>query len=866
MIRLPNLIGWLVILATLVSLTGIVGCSHGGGVGDPLAPREVSTTPPDSPTGTGVVLGYFQFVFGDDGKVTVKEAEPVRGAQFNVSSFASIVIEDFYFDEVERNWYITASIKNISIFTGYDVWAVFHSIGDKYLVNQDGLLWALPPIFPQPTRCAFLAYGKSQPDRMYPPMFQDARTIVIHQPDGVPKLAPIGFWIDATAHPRKPPAVENLVVTPIDATSYQLTGFIWDHQSSSSDLVAWADCSRFNGESYVALFDDGEHGDGAAGDSIFGCAFTGNPDPGYYVITVYAFDPMQNSGENDAGFWHGEGPQPPCQDFWVVSSGDYQGCETPLNKLIDNQKEWEEYWMECHSDMPMPYIGFEEGWAVYVISLGEKPTTGYWVEVNSICESPDNSNSMVVLWTEWDPGQNCYVEDVTTYPWVVVQFMKLDKPYTHEGLAAVYECPYGCQDVLWEYIEEGQESCAEPGEYGFQDFGDEFTKLWCDVHCWGPDETGYMPGVPPAEDGYAWVPFLIQLPERPSSGYYTTVDWVCIDGLNVYVYYSEYIPGYNCVTEPVMTKPWSFWMAQLPQIVDEGYAWQFMKSEIVYDCNEPCEQVPFYQIGDGKNSCAEPGEYSFENMKDYGQFWYDVNCWEPGDGDPPPLPEDPWPIQGGEIFHFAVQLPEFPTTGYYATIDNVCINGCDVYVTYTEIFPNPDCDIFPTLTQPWVIGAVELPYPQTGCSYTWHFEKMEGGYACPDEGCFDFENVAGGMTSECHQAFSMLIKTHDEWEAYWNDCHPGDDMPFIDFEGGMGAYAVHIGERPTTGYEVSVYEVCQPFDPTWGMSVVRWVEWIPGKFCEVDDVVTYPWQVVSFLLTDTEYFGEGTQEVWWCNK
>ena len=850
------------ILATLMSLTGMVGCSQGSGVNDPLAPREIGTMPPASPTGTSVVLGYFQFVFGDEGNVTVKEAEPVRGAQFNVGAFASVIIEDFYFDEFERNWYVTASIKNISIFTGYDVWAVFHSLGEKYLVNQDGFIWALPPIFPEPTRCAFVAYGKSQPDRIYPPMFQDTRTIVIHQPEGMPKLPPIGFWIDATAHPRKGPAVEDLALATDDGTNFQLTGFIWDHQSPSSDLTVWADCSNFNGEQYVPLFDDGEHGDGASGDNIFGCAISGGPNPGNSVITVYAFDPLENSGENDVRFGYGDDPPPPpCQDFWVVDAGDFQNCEAPFKGLIDNQQQWEEYWMYCHGDGYIPYIGFEEGMAAYVINLGEKPTSGYWVEVNGICEYPDNSG-MTVLWTEWDPGETCIVEDVITHPWIVVAFKNLGLTYNDEGMAAVYECTGG-GDVLWEYIEEGQDSCAEPGEYGFNNFGDEFTKVWSGVHCWGPDEPGWMPGAPPAEPGYQWVPFIIQLTEKPSSGYYTTVDYIYIDGLNVYVYYSEYTPGFNCPVEAVMTKPWSAWMAQLPQIIDEGYIWNFMKSEIVYDCNEPCDQVPFYQLGDGKNSCAAPGEYSFENFGDYEQFWYDVNCWDPDQGTPPPLPEDPWPIQDGEIFHFAVQLPEYPTTGYTVTIDNVCVNGADVYVQYTEFYANPDCDIFPTLTQPWIIGAVELK--PMGGNYVWHFEKMEGGYACPGENCYDFVNVAGGMFAECPDPFSMLITSQDEWEGYWNDCHPGDEMPFIDFESGLAAYAIHIGERPTTGYEVSVYEVCQPWEPYWS-ATVRWLEWIPGKFCKVDQVVTHPWRVVAFKLDGYKYYDEGVQETWWCNK
>ncbi len=1282
MMRVPVLSTYLLALTMLAALTGLVGCAHGnGGTAPALTPDLTAEAAlPASPSGEGVSLGYYQFVFGDDGTVTVEQADPVRGADMNVTNYALVTIEDFYFNEELRNWYITATIKNMSIYTGYDVLAVFHTLGNKFLINQDGFLWAMPPIFPQPTRCAFIAYGKSQVNRQFPPMYQDTRTIVIHQPDGVPKLAPLGFWIEATLKPRKYPGVEDLMVKPVndtpDNTEYNLTGFIWDHQSPSSDLTVWADCTNFNGENYVPMYDDGQHGDGPAGDNIFGAGFSGDPEDGFYVITVYAFDPQGNQGENDVGFWHGEevpcdlpfehypfetidkgeqsgikyldervindwdtwaatwtehtgnmfpppppppidfekntvigvwtGDHPtnnhmvtitdvyldPCEDlvtvlydytpyigcgpldvitdpyhiivlpklkwpvyfvgtevdcpppppecvedvkfetlihgttsgiknpyelritntddfhalwqqhtqnsyppppppevnfmkcdviavatgerptggfecniericwltdqsigvfykeripgpdcpvpavftqphhwvvipkytapvkffhgsevyncgptdcvnpqiFWPIEVGDETG-HTPGEFVINNQEQWHQFYAAHKPGMTPPPINFQEH-MVLAMLIGERPSTGYIVETKEVCLNPNEDGTLRmdvnyvemqpgencdVLWvitspyqlvavprfegpvffhkavavydcppdecppvpwyqmadgihscadpgeyvfeanmdklegfwhavhcwenvpplppapdpiqggsmawfavqldelptdgyyltiddvcvkgcdvfvtyTQHIPGPNCPVADVITKPWVlgVAELPPIDCIFTwyFEKHEEIYNCPGDCVQVPWMPIEEGIQSCAEPGEYGFQGFGDWWMELWYAVHCWNPDDPGYMPKVPPADPGTQWVPFLTQLGERPSTGYYMTVDDVCIEGCDVYVKYTEWIPGENCQVEWIITKPWLFSMAQLPEI-DCEYAWHFEKSEIVYPCEEPCNKVPFYQLADGDQSCADPGEFGWQNDDPYYAFWHAVHCWDPN---MPPLPVDPDPIQEGIIYHFGIQLTERPTTGYYLTIDQVCIDGCDVYIDYTENIPDINCPVEQVVTKPWLVGAVELP--PVYCYWTWHFEKHESVYICPDVPCWDFKTIAGGPHGG-ETPGGWFFDNQQAFHTYWFTYHPNDPMPQIDFEGGWGGYAVHLGTRPTTGFEVSVYEICQSEEP-FG-AAVRWIEWIPGETCDVLQIETGPWTLVTFPLVDLPYFDEGSEKVYQCD-
>lgn len=1270
--RVPVVFTYFITLLMLAGLTGIVGCAHGDEGTAPVSPGLTEgVTLPDSPTGQGVTLGCFQFVWDDDGTVRVEEASAPRGADLNVTSFASIVIESFFFNEDERNWYITATLKNISPFTGYDVWAVFHSLGNKFVINQDGFLWANPPIFPVPTRCAFIAYGKDQPDRVFPPLYKDTRTIVIHQPEGIPKLAPLGFWIDATINPRKTPGVEDLEVEPIDETNYHLTGYIWDHQSPSEELTAIADMTDFNGNPSVPLFDDGEHGDGDAGDGIWGCDFSGDPEDGLYVITVYAFDPQGNQGENDVGFWHGE--DEPCDEplefmpFNTIDKGEHSGIQEYYEAVINDPETWERVWQdhmswiqpspppppidferhtvlgiwigerpsnnhhatitevyydpcedlvtahydytpyeacgpldvithpfhivilpkfdwpvyfaghevpcpgpppECveeidwgrvlqgtHSGIHLPYElrikterGYDELWEQHtsnmwppperpevnfeehdlvVLGLGDRPTGGFecvtekvcwlpdetigvfyieeipgpdceveqvitqpfdWIVIpkfdadvkyfhrphvyscgSSDCEQPliswpidsgdhtghspgefvfrnpddfgefwahhkpghpmppvrweeemvlamligerrstgfyvtteevclnglddpdgphidatfvehvpgENCNVLWIItepyqiivvprfdvpvnfhleevvydcppvdcvpvdfWTRADgeqsceppghfpmfnqdaledvwngihcedpdappppeidwrekaafviqtagfdttgfyvtideacvdvingyvridwtvniPGANCPVEPVDTKPWVIGTIRL--KPgmenfdWDFVGHEEVYECP-PCVEVPWYQIDDGEWSCADAGTYGFAGFNPEFEELWSDIHCGDPPP---VPPIPDPVEGGEMKPFVVQLNDRPTTGWYLTIDHVCLDGCDAWVTVTEWRPGETCDVEQDTTRPWVFGVAEFPPI-DCEIDWHFEWIEEEYQCDD-CNPVPFWELVDGDDTCAEPGEYGFQYLEDYEEFWYAVNCVEPGDP-PPPLPEDPEPTQEGIIYHFGIQLGERPTAGYYMEINDVCIEGCDVYIDYTEWIPGENCEVDQVVTMPWLITAVELP--PVYCYWTWHFEKHEEVYDCPDP-CFDFERIAGNNTWGGQTQGGWYFDNPDDYDRYWMEYHPDLPQPAIDFDGGWGGYAVHLGVRETTGFELEVYEVC-PADDPFGVAV-RWIEWIPGETCDVEPEETAPWTVVTFPLVDLPYYDEGIEEVYEC--
>jgi hypothetical protein len=140
-----------------------------------------------------------------------------------------------------------------------------------------------------------------------------------------------------------------------------------------------------------------------------------------------------------------------------------------------------------------------------------------------------------------------------------------------------------------------------------------------------------------------------------------------------------------------------------------------------------CNDVPFWLLDHGDLSCAHPGEYGWQDITPYQEFWNDINCWDPGSGEPQPdLPEDPEPIQDGIIHHFAIQFDEHPSSGYAIAVNEICIDGCDVFIDYTKFIPGPGVATDPVITKPWAVYAIELP--PVYCWWSWYFTMQEEIY------------------------------------------------------------------------------------------------------------------------------------------
>ena len=215
-------------------------------------------------------------------------------------------------------------------------------------------------------------------------------------------------------------------------------------------------------------------------------------------------------------------------------------------------------------------------------------------------------------------------------------------------------------------------------------------------------------------------------------------------------------------------------------------------------------RVTATKLAYGMNSCATAGFYGFNNADDYHAFWNNVYC----SIDVPSLPADPSPTNGGKIYHIAMQMPEYQTTGYSGVITSVCYSSdCTVTVQYHEYLPKDSCWVYDTPTQFWAVYAVELP--DNGCTWQWNFEDTgDYQYDCTNPDCFDFTTVESGTDCSLTNSYFQLLDTQDKFDYYWSKFHVGVQEPTIDFADGYAAYAVHVGECATTGYSVEIPHVC----------------------------------------------------------
>ncbi len=835
--RVPVVITFMLTVIMLAAVAGLVSCSHSAGT-DPVTVPDLTgqADPPSSPSGEGITMGYFQFEWDEYGNVTVEEADAPRGADINVTAYASMIIEDFFFDDETRNWYITATIRNISPFTGYDVWAVFHSLGNKFVTNQDGFLWALPPIFPNPTRCAFIAYGKDQPDRVFPPMFQDTRTIVIHQPEGIPKLAPIGFWIDATINPRVTPGVENLMVEPIDDTNYHLTGFVWDHQSPSEDLTVFADCTNFNGQGYVQMFDDGLHGDGMPDDSIWGGDFDGDPEDGHYVITVYAMDPQQNQGENDVGFWHGD--DVPCDlpiEHWpyeTIDKGEHCGIDYERFEVINDWLAWEMLWLEhtswIYPPPPIPPINFDMH-SVIGVWIGPRPSNNHHATIVDIQFDP--CEELVTVFYEYTPYTACGPLDVMTDPFHIVVVPKYESEtyFVGEEVPCPGPPPECIEEIPWETVIQGFHSAIkEPYELRISNW-DQFEDLWL-AHT----QNTYPPPPVPEINFEDMDLIAIGIGERPTSGFECVIKEICwLENQTIGVFYKERIPGPDCDVYHVLTQP--FHWAVIPKIEAPV---EFFKHNEVYNCGPgDCDEPQmFWPIDQGMHTGHEAGNFVFKNHYEFFEFW---NVHKPGE----PMP----PVMWQEDMVLAMLIGGRPSTGYFVETNEVCLNtdpdtgALRMDVKFTENIPGEDCIVMWIGTTPYQIVVVprfEGPV---------FFHHQEHVYDCPSGDCdpVEFWHKADGHKSCEPQGQTPIWNPQhllDIWQGIW--CYPGElpPVPPINFEEEL-PFLIQITNRPTSGFYVTTDDVCVNFEEMY--IEVNWTLWEPGPNCIVEHVITEPWTIDS---------------------
>lgn len=131
-------------------------------------------------------------------------------------------------------------------------------------------------------------------------------------------------------------------------------------------------------------------------------------------ISTYASDKDKKSDEEDI--------VPVVYD--IFQKGTYSGIKEAMTKVITTQAEWEEWWKKHVSvivPQPLvPEVDFTTS-VLAVITLGEKPTSGYQIVLKTI---EFNGDDIEVTYRTTSPPDHGFTLQVLTQPYLVLRIQK----------------------------------------------------------------------------------------------------------------------------------------------------------------------------------------------------------------------------------------------------------------------------------------------------------------------------------------------------------------------------------------------------------------------------------------------------------
>jgi protease stability complex PrcB-like protein len=113
--------------------------------------------------------------------------------------------------------------------------------------------------------------------------------------------------------------------------------------------------------------------------------------------------------------------------FTILSKGIQTGIKESGDFIIKNKDELDSLWKKHYSYMSFvpesPNINFSEDLVIGVF-LGEKPSTGYWLRLDSVYVQ--NNEEIVAMTVNENPDTTREVLSVITYPFLIAAITKTD--------------------------------------------------------------------------------------------------------------------------------------------------------------------------------------------------------------------------------------------------------------------------------------------------------------------------------------------------------------------------------------------------------------------------------------------------------
>jgi hypothetical protein len=125
-----------------------------------------------------------------------------------------------------------------------------------------------------------------------------------------------------------------------------------------------------------------------------------------------------------------------------IDQGQYGDIVEGTQTVLRDEEAYASFWKRLHADRgsvpDRPDVDFGEK-VVVAIVLGQRPTSGYSVEVDAVLASADGG-AMQVTFTETVPGDGCIVTQALTSPYVLATVEAQGGDFTFEGSEETRSC------------------------------------------------------------------------------------------------------------------------------------------------------------------------------------------------------------------------------------------------------------------------------------------------------------------------------------------------------------------------------------------------------------------------------------------
>jgi hypothetical protein len=125
-----------------------------------------------------------------------------------------------------------------------------------------------------------------------------------------------------------------------------------------------------------------------------------------------------------------------------IAEGQYSDLVEGTQEILRDDDAYASFWERLHANQESPperpAVDFEER-VVVAIALGKRPTGGYGVKIDEVL-AEEGGGEMKVKFTETVPGDECFVTQAQTSPYVLATVEAQDEPFTFEGSEETRPC------------------------------------------------------------------------------------------------------------------------------------------------------------------------------------------------------------------------------------------------------------------------------------------------------------------------------------------------------------------------------------------------------------------------------------------